>query len=127
MRRLTMQATQSNEKRSGNHYIAKGYEKQLDILRRQLEDAETKRAKEFQMRCHAENLLKATKAEVECKQFASLTSQVDRMMAKIDADEKDLEEAKAAAEGYAAQLATATAQLDALKKDSGDHVKQLTE
>ena len=79
------------------------------------------------MRCHAENLLKATKAEVECKQFASLTSQIDRMLAKIDADEKDLDEAKVAADSYAAQLATATAQLDALKKDSGDHVKQLTE
>ncbi len=120
MRRLTMH-TQSNEKRC-NNYAAKDYEKQLAILRRKLEDAETQRAKEFEMRCLSKNLLKATKAEVECKQFASLTSQVDRMMAKMDADEKELEEAKVAAEGYAAQLATATAQLDAFKKVSGDHV-----
>ena len=42
-------------------------------------------------------------------------------------DEEQLAQAKVAAEGYAAQLATATAQLDAFKKYSGDHVKKITE
>ncbi len=118
--------TQSNEKRCIN-YTAKDYEKQLAILRRKLEDAETQRAKKIQMRSLSENLLKATKADVECKQFASLRSQVAKMMAKIDVGEKELEEANAAAESYAPQLATAAAQLDAFKKDSGDHVKKFTE
>ena len=42
--------TQSNEKRRIN-YVAADYEKKLAILRRKLEDAETQRAKEIQMRC----------------------------------------------------------------------------
>jgi chromosome segregation ATPase len=84
-------------------------------------------AKEMQTRRDYENLLKATTIDAEFKQFSSLRSQVDKMMAKMDVDEKELEEAKAAAKSYAAQLATATAQLNAFKKDSGDHVKKLTE
>ena len=92
MRRLPMQ-TQSNEKRC-NNYVAADYEKKLAMLTRKLEDAEMQGAKETKMRRHYEHLVNDTKSDVECKQFASLTSQVDRMMAKMDADEKELEEAK---------------------------------
>ena len=119
MRRLTMQ-TPSNEKRCSN-YAAKDYEKQIAILRRKLEDAETERANETKMRRHYEHLVNDTKSD------RSLQTHVAKTLARIDVDEDQLAQAKVAADGYVAQLATATAQLDAFKKDSGDHVKQLTE
>ena len=39
-----MQITQSNEKKRCSNYDAKEYEKQIGILRRKLDDAETQRA-----------------------------------------------------------------------------------
>ncbi len=79
------------------------------------------------MRRHYEHLAAGTKAHEECRQFASLKSQVAKKLAKQYVDEKELDEAKAAAKGYADQLATAAAQLDAFKKDSGDLVNKLTQ
>ncbi len=80
MRRLTMQ-TPSNEKRC-NNYAAKEYIKQIAILRRKLEDAETQRANETKMRRHYEHLVNDTKSD------RSLQTHVDKTLARIGVDEK---------------------------------------
>ncbi len=117
--------TQSNEKRCSN-YVANDYEKQLAILRRKV--AEMQGAIETKMRRHCEQPGSGTKTtDAECKKFASLKTHVSKTLARIDVDEEQLAKAKAAAEGYAAQFATPTAQLDAFKKDSGDLVNTFTQ
>ncbi len=79
------------------------------------------------MRRHYEQPGTGTKTnDAECKEFVSLKTHVAKTLARIDVDEEQVVEAKVAAEGYAAQLATATAQLDAFKKDSDDLVNKLT-
>ncbi len=78
------------------------------------------------MRRHYEQSGTGTKtADAECKEFASPKTHVAKTLARIYVDEEQLAKAKGAAEGYVAHLATATTQLDASKKDSGDLVNKL--
>ncbi len=84
-------------------------------------------ALDAKIRRHYEQPRTGTKtANGECKEFASRKTHVAKTLARIDVDEEQLAEAKAAAEGYAAQLAIAIAQLDASEKDSGDLANKLT-
>ncbi len=117
--------TQSKEKRC-NNYAANDYEKQLAILRKKV--AEMQGAMETKMKRHYEQPGTSTKTgDAECKEFVALKTHVSKTLARIDVDEEQLAKAKAPAEGYVAQLATATAHLETSKKDSGDLVIKLTQ